>query len=204
VSAYWFMSFADAVTKCEARRIGYNEERPHSAIGNKPPTTQQKRSGTNGQQSGPESGRGSWTPLSLLITGEGPGRRSRYRSFQVHNLGCSTFADGKRESWCQQYHLTENALGHCVRYYVTCSRTMKRFWNCCLIFSDGNVPQLRHFHQNIARRPSSYLLMIQTQRVRQRISNFLNLFALSAQTMTHWPTWPKTAVQFKCVQLALP
>jgi len=49
LNAHWFMSLADAVTKCEAWRRDYNEERPHSAIGNKPPITLQIRSGANGQ-----------------------------------------------------------------------------------------------------------------------------------------------------------
>lgn len=33
----WFLSLDDAVRKCEAWRRDYNETRPHSAIGNKPP-----------------------------------------------------------------------------------------------------------------------------------------------------------------------
>ncbi len=33
----WFMSFDDAVGKCESWRRDYNEVRRHSAIGNKPP-----------------------------------------------------------------------------------------------------------------------------------------------------------------------
>ena len=33
----WFLSLDDARSKCEAYRIEYNEERPHSAIGNKTP-----------------------------------------------------------------------------------------------------------------------------------------------------------------------
>lgn len=49
LNAHWFMSLADAVTKCEAWRRDYNEERPHSAIGNKPPITLQNRPGANGQ-----------------------------------------------------------------------------------------------------------------------------------------------------------
>ncbi len=32
LNAHWFMSLTDAVTKCEAWRRDYNEERPHSAI----------------------------------------------------------------------------------------------------------------------------------------------------------------------------
>ncbi len=49
LNAHWFMSLTDAVTKCEAWRRDYNEERPHSAIGDEPPITLQKRSGANGQ-----------------------------------------------------------------------------------------------------------------------------------------------------------
>jgi putative transposase len=37
LNAHWFMSLDDARRKCEARRRDYNEERPHSAIGNKAP-----------------------------------------------------------------------------------------------------------------------------------------------------------------------
>jgi putative transposase len=34
---HWFMSLDDARRKCETWRRDYNEERPHSAIGNKAP-----------------------------------------------------------------------------------------------------------------------------------------------------------------------
>jgi putative transposase len=37
LNTHWFMSFDDARRKCEAWRRDYNEERPHSAIGNKAP-----------------------------------------------------------------------------------------------------------------------------------------------------------------------
>ena len=37
MNAHWFMSLDDARRKCEAWRRDYNEERPHSAIGNKAP-----------------------------------------------------------------------------------------------------------------------------------------------------------------------
>lgn len=37
LNAHWFMSLADAQKKLENWRRYYNEERPHSAIGNKPP-----------------------------------------------------------------------------------------------------------------------------------------------------------------------
>jgi putative transposase len=48
LNAHWFMSLADAREKCEAWRRGYNEVRPHSAIGNKPPITLIARSGDQG------------------------------------------------------------------------------------------------------------------------------------------------------------
>ena len=37
LNAHWFMSLDDARTKMEEWRRDYNEIRPHSAIGNKPP-----------------------------------------------------------------------------------------------------------------------------------------------------------------------
>jgi len=37
LNTHWFMSLADAREKVEAWRRYYNEERPHSAIGNKSP-----------------------------------------------------------------------------------------------------------------------------------------------------------------------
>ena len=48
LNAHWFMSLDDARVKCEAWRRDYNEVRPHSAIGNKPPITPLTRSGTHG------------------------------------------------------------------------------------------------------------------------------------------------------------
>ncbi len=45
LNAHWFMSLDDARAKCEAWRRDYNEVRPHSAIGNKPPITLVNRSG---------------------------------------------------------------------------------------------------------------------------------------------------------------
>ena len=39
LNTHWFMSLDDARTKMEAWRRDYNEVRPHSAIGNKPPIT---------------------------------------------------------------------------------------------------------------------------------------------------------------------
>jgi putative transposase len=44
LNAHWFMSLDDARRKCEAWRRDYNEERPHSAIGNKVPIELAKRS----------------------------------------------------------------------------------------------------------------------------------------------------------------
>ncbi len=37
LNAHWFLNLADAVEKLEDWRRYYNEERPHSAIGNKSP-----------------------------------------------------------------------------------------------------------------------------------------------------------------------
>ncbi len=37
MNQHWFMNLDDAVRKCEAWRRDYNEVRPHSVIGNKPP-----------------------------------------------------------------------------------------------------------------------------------------------------------------------
>lgn len=48
LNAHWFMSLDDARAKCEAWRRDYNEVRPHSAIGNKPPITLVNRSETHG------------------------------------------------------------------------------------------------------------------------------------------------------------
>ena len=48
LNAHWFMSLDDARRKCEAWRRDYNEERPHSAIGNKPPISLMNRSAAHG------------------------------------------------------------------------------------------------------------------------------------------------------------
>ena len=37
LNTHWFMSLADSREKLEAWRKDYNEVRPHSSIGNKPP-----------------------------------------------------------------------------------------------------------------------------------------------------------------------
>jgi Integrase core domain len=48
LNAHWFMSLDDARRKCEAWRRDYNEERPHSAIGNKAPIELVNRSAALG------------------------------------------------------------------------------------------------------------------------------------------------------------
>ncbi|QXF12238.1 IS3 family transposase [Sphingopyxis terrae subsp. terrae] len=48
LNAHWFMSLDDAVQKCEAWRRDYNEIRPHSAIGNKPPISLMLASAAHG------------------------------------------------------------------------------------------------------------------------------------------------------------
>jgi len=48
LNAHWFISLDDARAKCEAWRRDYNEIRPHSVIGGKPPITLLDRSGTHG------------------------------------------------------------------------------------------------------------------------------------------------------------
>ena len=42
LNAHWFMGLEDTVEKLEAWRRDYNEERPHSAIGNKVPVSLMK------------------------------------------------------------------------------------------------------------------------------------------------------------------
>ncbi len=48
LNQHWFMSLDDAVGKCETWRRDYNEVRPHSAIGKKPPISLVNRSAANG------------------------------------------------------------------------------------------------------------------------------------------------------------
>jgi putative transposase len=48
LNVHWFMSLDDARRKCEAWRRHYNEERPHSAIGNKAPVELTDRSAAHG------------------------------------------------------------------------------------------------------------------------------------------------------------
>jgi putative transposase len=50
LNAHWFMCLVDAQEKCEAWRRDYNEVRPHSAIGNKPPITLIQRSAAHGRR----------------------------------------------------------------------------------------------------------------------------------------------------------
>ena len=45
LNAYWFLSLEDARSKCEAWRRDYNEQRPHSAIGNQTPVARALASG---------------------------------------------------------------------------------------------------------------------------------------------------------------
>ncbi len=48
LNAHWFMTLDDAQRKCETWRRDYNEERPHSAIGNKVPIELIDRSAAHG------------------------------------------------------------------------------------------------------------------------------------------------------------
>jgi len=48
LNAHWFMNVDDARGKCETCRRDYNEERPHSAIGNKTPIELIERSVAHG------------------------------------------------------------------------------------------------------------------------------------------------------------
>ena len=49
LNVHWFLSIQDACEKLEKWRIHYNEERPHSAIGNIPPITLVKSVGQTSQ-----------------------------------------------------------------------------------------------------------------------------------------------------------
>ena len=51
LNTHWFMSLEDARKKLEDWRRDYNEVRPHSAIGNKPPITLINRKGATGPPS---------------------------------------------------------------------------------------------------------------------------------------------------------
>jgi putative transposase len=51
LNAHWFMSLEDAREKMEAWRRDYNEVRPHSAIGNKPPISLVNRDDASGPPS---------------------------------------------------------------------------------------------------------------------------------------------------------
>ena len=59
LNAHWFMCLADATEKCEAWRRDYNEVRPHSAIGNKPPVTLVERSADHGLRRPEQAGKSS-------------------------------------------------------------------------------------------------------------------------------------------------
>ena len=48
LNAHWFMTLDDAARKCEVWSRDYNEVRPHSAIGNKPPIELMDRSVADG------------------------------------------------------------------------------------------------------------------------------------------------------------
>lgn len=48
LNTHWFISLDDARRKCEACRRDYDEERPHSAIGNKVPIALVERSAAHG------------------------------------------------------------------------------------------------------------------------------------------------------------
>jgi putative transposase len=47
LNAQWFLTLADAQEKLEAWRRYYNEERPHGAMGNKPPISLQNAGGAS-------------------------------------------------------------------------------------------------------------------------------------------------------------
>ena len=49
LNAHWFRTLADAQEKLEAWRRYYNEDRPHGAIGNKPPAALRNPGGITGQ-----------------------------------------------------------------------------------------------------------------------------------------------------------
>ena len=46
LNTHWFLTLADAAEKMEAWVKYYNEDRPHGAIGNKPPILLQNPGGT--------------------------------------------------------------------------------------------------------------------------------------------------------------
>jgi putative transposase len=51
LNAHWFLTLADAQEKLEAWHRYYNEDRPHDAIGNKPPAALRNPDGITGQPS---------------------------------------------------------------------------------------------------------------------------------------------------------
>lgn len=58
-NAHWFMCLADAAEKCEAWCRDYDEVRPHSAIGNKPPITLFEQSAAHGPRRPEQDGKSS-------------------------------------------------------------------------------------------------------------------------------------------------
>jgi hypothetical protein len=97
------MSLDEASQKCEDWRRDYNEERPRSAIGNKPPVTLMKRSAAQGAPlivypwdrlaaHDPEKGSNSTPEQSLLINEGKLGSRSTFLNEK------STFAHETRHS----------------------------------------------------------------------------------------------------------
>lgn len=53
MNAHWFLTLADAREKMEAWRRYYNEDRPHGAIGHKPPISLQRTPVTGGLMRNP-------------------------------------------------------------------------------------------------------------------------------------------------------
>ena len=59
LNVHWGRCLAAATEKCEAWRRDYNEVRPHSAIGNKPPVTLIERSAEHGHRRPQQAGKSS-------------------------------------------------------------------------------------------------------------------------------------------------
>ena len=80
LNAHWFLSLQDACEKLEAWRKHYNEERPHSAIGNIPPIM---LANSAGETSPPDLGnaknsRPTWSRLgssAIQLSGSNPSWR---------------------------------------------------------------------------------------------------------------------------------
>ena len=100
LNAHWFMSLDDARRKCEAWRRDYNEERPHSAIGNKARSSSSidqrhtARPDRNilekGQQAGPRMGSSSSRPDSS--------------SPWINSMGQCQRASGQNERGLRTHH----------------------------------------------------------------------------------------------------